>query len=74
MSLEFFMRHLRSSTLRNVILRALLAWFIQFVNQLLLLLGDNSTTAAGSNGRLITVVVQHAHDIVSVGESAAKYV
>ena len=28
-------------------------------------LGDNST-AAGCNSRLITVVVQHAHDIVSV--------
>jgi len=33
MSVEFFMRHLGSSTLRNVILRALLAWFIQFVDQ-----------------------------------------
>jgi len=28
-------------------------------------LGDNST-AAGCNSRLITVYVQHAHDIVSV--------
>jgi len=28
-------------------------------------LGDNST-AAGCNSRLITVPVQHAHDIVSV--------
>jgi len=28
-------------------------------------MGDNST-AAGSNSRLITVLVQHAHDIVSV--------
>ena len=27
--------------------------------------GDNST-AAGCNSRLITVLVQHAHDIVSV--------
>ena len=28
-------------------------------------MGDNST-AAGCNSRLITVLVQHAHDIVSV--------
>jgi len=29
------------------------------------IMGDNST-AAGCNTRLITVLVQHAHDIVSV--------
>ena len=28
-------------------------------------IGDNST-AAGCNSRLVTVLVQHAHDIVSV--------
>ena len=28
-------------------------------------MGDNST-AAGCNSRLITVLVQHAHDVVSV--------